>query len=286
VVDVMVSSGFSLGAALKAGLGFIPRGLGAAWLVLGVTWGLSVLASENVIPLLGLDAGVAPFIFIALFGVSLMAEGALYRKALFGSYAKAEGLGWGGLQFAKPELRLLGATLLIGVFIIFIGMVFAVVIAIGLNAAGMITPAMNLPHDLLRYHGTGTIAVIAALVFCAVFFVYLVFRLSLFKAATIASHQVVSLNALGFSGGQSFKLFLGVFTLSLPVIAITAFFTSSYMQLAWGGAFVGAKSFSATSLIPQAALKAIAIGLVMPALCGFFSSAYRQTLASQGKEGA
>ncbi|WAC49065.1 hypothetical protein OVA03_03885 [Asticcacaulis sp. SL142] len=93
-----VKPAFSVIAALKAAFGFVPTGIARAWLSLGLLLIVFGLYQSGAVP-----QAAHPVLLLASVGLQFAAIGALYRVAIFGAYARAEGLGFGGLQFAKTE---------------------------------------------------------------------------------------------------------------------------------------------------------------------------------------
>eukprot|EP01042_Synura_sphagnicola_P030499 gene30499-39302_t len=102
-----VKTTLSVSKALSAAVAFVPKAWAGAWLVLALSALIGPLAhlamtylSVNACLICAASLGVRA-------ALMLMAWGALYRLALFGRLAKAEGLGLGGLQLGAAEWRLL-----------------------------------------------------------------------------------------------------------------------------------------------------------------------------------
>ncbi len=274
-------SSFSLGRALIMAFTSLPAAWGGAWLALILLW---VAGSFGQF----LPFGFCVNMFIAALALvvaKLMAQGALYRTALFGRTAKAEGLGFGGLQFAMPELRLFTAALIVGVFYVLIAATIFIVFAVAFNASGMAGGYDNtlaaVRAMLLRHAGADWVFIgyIAA---ACIFLIFLGIKFSLMHAATIAERRIVTLNALGLSSGNVGKLFLGLVVLAVPFMAIMAVAVRhlhSHLMLAVAGDF----DMLTPRFLIHAALHAVAVFLILPLATGFLSSAYRQIVDLRAK---
>ncbi len=206
--------------------------------------------------------------------VHTAAAGALYRLALFGErFAAAEGLGFGGLQFGKGERRLLGASALVLLFWSIVFIAGAVVLALFMGAAGLPEDSYRTPQALLRTLIEGAqpqgvvvgVAVIAVLLTLSI----LTVKLWLHRAATVAEHRLVSLNALSLSSGQTVKLFLGYVYILLPFIILSSLMPPLMIvaELPLGGIIN----------------LALGVGVFMPLSIAFLASAYRQISALRAK---
>ncbi|MFT4091643.1 MAG: hypothetical protein QM645_12980 [Asticcacaulis sp.] len=253
---------FDLAQALKASVAFVPIAWSQAWLALIVLFGL-VVAGQTAFVMSGGVWGQRGII-LAVLVFQFVVTGALYRVALFGSQAKTEGLGLGGVQFAKPELRLMGAGILVSLFWLMVFVMLCVVLALFLSAAGLAERVGSL-EGLLREFVSGPQPQGAILLITVVAIMFVLITLSiklwLHQAATIGERQVVSLNALRLSKGQALKLFTGYFVLTLPFVLI--------------GAVVPAQWGAAAAWINLA----LGIGVFWPLTVGFFASAYQQIIA-------
>lgn len=204
-----------LGATLGGAVAFVPRALVGAWGVLLLLGAL--LAAPLWAPLTGgARPWLAALVVPALVVVGLMAEGALYRLGV-----GARGLGVGGLQFGKVELRLLGAGLLVALFLCVVLAAAAVTLvfvahAAGLTeagAAGFAQPgAARWKVVLLGGFAVGAAWILAQL--CV--------RLSLYKAATVARGRTVSLDAMALAENNFWKLLAGLAVVTAPTWALVA----------------------------------------------------------------
>ncbi|UDF02583.1 hypothetical protein [Asticcacaulis sp. AND118] len=237
-----------------------------------------VLAALFVILLLGhlpfLDMWVRRLLIVLGVIAHTAAAGALYRLVLFGErYAASEGLGFGGLQFGRPERRLLAASALVLLFWSMVFVTGAVVLALFMGAAGLPEDSFRTPHALLMtlINGPQPQGVVVALAIFAVLLILtiLTVKLWLHRAATVAEHRVVSLNALNLSSGQTVKLFLGYAYILLPFI-----FLSTLMP-----------SLAVVAGMPLGGVINLALGVVvfMPLGIAFLASAYRQISALRAK---
>lgn len=253
---------FNLGQALKASVAFVPQAWAQGWLALVVLFGLVVVGQTAFVAAGGVWGQRA--IILAVLVFQFVVTGALYRIALFGRYAKTEGLGFGGVQFARPELRLVGAGILVSLFWLMVFVMLCVVLALFLSAAGLAESVGSL-EGLMNEFVTGPQPQGAILLITVVAIMFVLITLSiklwLHQAASIGERQVVSLNALSLSSGQTLKLFAGYFLLTLPFVLI-----GSVVPATWGQVSVWFNL-------------ALGIGLFWPLTVGFFASAYQQIVA-------
>ncbi len=269
---------FSLGRALSAAFAFLPAGVGGAFAPLLVLWGLlsfghtilfhlvrgGAFLVDNDCNLL-ICGGFALLVLVA----KLMAQGALYRVGAFGKDARKEGLGPFGLQFGAPELRLLAANILIGLFFLVVALAIFIVLAVAFNSSGLAGDEHNSLRALrtvfCRHEGADWIFIVY-IVAAWIFLAFLTIRFALAHAATVAQRKIVALNALGLSSGNVFKLFAGVFLFILPLALVIVFVVHHLMPALPHGARIAV----------HAGLLAFGIFGIFPLIAGFLSSAYRQ----------
>lgn len=253
---------FNLVRALKTAFETLLPMWRQGWLALLILFALVLAGQSSLIDGLGLWGRRAAIVLAVLF--QFVAIGALYRIALFGRYARAEGLGFGGVQVGKPERRLILAGFFVALFWLMIFVTLAVVLALFLSAAGFSDHVYATPSALIYEFLNGAqpqgIILLLSLGVSVFTLVILAIKLWLHQAATVAEHQVVSLNALTLSSGQTVKLLLGYVYLVLPFIALSAL-----MPRATG-------VLSVTALVNLV----LGIGLFLPLSVGFFAAAYRQ----------
>lgn len=183
--------------AFATALGGLPAAWAGAWGVLAFT---SVLiGAPAFVPLEGW-MGWAHTALLALTGLSAWA--ALTRIAL----DRRTGLGGGGLQFGKAELRIAAGLILNLLFFGLIAAVLALVAMAVLGAAGVEATAV-LSHDWaavgpLWRKGVATVTAVIALGVAAL----LVIRLSLFAPASVGRGHTVALNSMGIAHGAFWPL--------------------------------------------------------------------------------
>jgi len=221
-------------------------------------------------PLIGFGALIAGIV------IKLVLVGALYRLALFGKDAAKEGLGLGGVQFGKPEVRLFIANIIVAGFYLVVAMAVFIVFAIAFETSGLGEGYANTREAvvaLIRAHDSAAAwTVIIYLVAAVWFLVFVAIKFSLVHAATIAEKKVVTLNALGLSAGNVAKLFLGQMVLLLPFILIGMVVMHLF----------GMGAIHRMPAVHMAFHAALAI-LVPPLLAGFLASAYRQITANRSR---
>ncbi|NEX94096.1 hypothetical protein [Caulobacter sp. 17J65-9] len=256
-------------ACLGEAVRFLPRAWSGAWAAL-ILVGLAeaaplVLSSLGKLP----PGGWAPAaLVVAAIAAVLVADGALYRLGVFGGQARAEGLGFAGLQFGLPELRLFGAQALISLFLTMIAIAAVVVLAVALTAAELNGVAFGKIHtlaDLRGLAGPVQLGVLGVLVVgIAAIFLLLTVRFSLYGAATVGRRRVVSLNALGVAEGSFWPLLFGLVLASAPAVAL----------FVWQH---GMSGLTGRNLLIFHGLQALAYAFVQkPLTAGFLSAAYRR----------
>lgn len=241
-----------LGETLSAAGSALPRLWREAWgaiLLAAVIWSIRPFAAGLV---------WAPFALVA----TLALVGALGRIAITDELTQARGLGLGpaGLQFGRPELRLLGAGLLCAVFM---AMILSVVALVLLAVFGM--AELNAQAIALRQWGAvgpvwklGLLALVTAVALFAV--VAFSVRLSLFAPATIARGQMVSLQSMTLARGAFWPLLLGLIATAAPKIGLV---------LLWGA---GLLSGTAGWVV----FAVVLTGLQAPLTMAFVGAAYRR----------
>jgi hypothetical protein len=264
---------FSVAKALKAAVAFLPQAWAGAWLALillfAVLAGGPLLLAGHQLPLM-----FAPLVIIfSLLLLKFISQGALYRIALFGEDAKAEGLGFGGMQIARPELRLLLASLIVAAFVMLITAALFLVFAIALSLSGLATGYDNSVAAVCaiwRRHGGADYVFIVYIIAAVIFLIFVVLKFALMPAANIGNRKLVTLNALGLSSGNVGKLFIGLITIVLPFAVICGL---AVRQFGHDRGFISIHS----------ALLALSIFGLFPLIVGFLASAYRQIMAIRSK---
>jgi hypothetical protein len=253
-----------VGAALGRAIAFVPRAVAGAWGVLLLL--AAIMAAPALLPATEQGARLAPLLALAGLVVGLAAEGALYRLGVTAEAAQARrlGLGFAGLQFGRAELRLAGAGVLIALFLAVVVLAAGLVLVFVANAVGLSEPAW--PRDLsaasLRVLSWRT-ALLGGLALAAVWMlVQLSIRLALYKAATVARGRIVSLDALGLSERNFWRLLAGLLIATAPTWALVAW-------RVWGPSGAASPAL----VVVQAAVLAF---VQAPLGAGFLSEAYRR----------
>jgi hypothetical protein len=153
----------------------------------------------------------------ALFGV--IAQGALYRLAFQNEHSgdPAFRVGPLGLQWGKPELRLLGADLLL-LFLVVLALLFWVIILIVSLGAGMFvsgTGAAPLPPT--PEQESHVLAAFAPL-FLIALAVYV--RICLYAAATVAERKVAVFSTWSLTRGKFWPILAAFVLLKIPIGAL------------------------------------------------------------------
>jgi len=283
---------FSLGRAVSAAFAFLPAGIGGALAPLLVLW---ALLSFGHLAFLHIEfegdiAGGGGYsyyasgslaiglVFVVLvIAAKLMAQGAIYRVAVFGKDARKEGLGPLGLQFGLPELRLLGTGILIGLFFLVVALAIFIVFAVAFNSSGLAGDEHNTLNALVavfsRHQGADWVFIVY-IVAAWIFLIFLGIRFSLAHVATVAQRKIVALNALGLSSGNVFKLFVGMILFALPLALVMIFVVHHVMP---------SLPRDMSRLAVHAALQAVGIFVIFPLIAGFLASAYRQIIDLRAK---
>lgn len=170
--------------------GGMPAAWAGAWGVLAL---LSVLiAIPALVPLEGW-MGVAHGVVLALAGLSAWAG--MTRIAVAGDVDRARrlGLGAGGLQFGRGEVRVAAGLILNLLFLTVIAGVLALAAVAVLGLAQVDLPTLRIAAEPVWK--TAAVAIVGAVALAAL--ALLVVRLSLFAPASVGRGRVVSLNSMG-----------------------------------------------------------------------------------------
>lgn len=244
-----------LGETLSAAARALPRLWRGAWgaiLLAALVWSVKPLA-----------AGAAGLIWaVFALAATLVLAGALARIAIADDRGEARRLGLGpvGLQFGRPESRLLGAGLLCAVFL---AMILSVVALVLLAVFGM--AELNAQAIAMRQWGAVGPAwklILLAVVTAFALFAVTAFavRLFLFAPATIGRGQMVSLQGMSITRGGFWPLLVGLTVTAAPKIGLV---------LLWGA---GALSGTAGWIV----FAVVLTGLQAPLTMAFVGAAYRR----------
>lgn len=182
-------------AAFAAALRGLPAAWAGAWGVL--TFASLLIAAPAFVPLEGW-MGWAHAALLGLTGLS--AWGALTRIAL----DRRSGLGGGGLQFGKVELRMAAGLALNLLFLGLIASVLALLITAVFGLAGV--DAQVLARDWAAFDPWRQAVLGLTGLVAASFFLLLVVRLSLFAPASVGRGRTTALNSMGIANGAFWPL--------------------------------------------------------------------------------
>ena len=203
--------------------------------------------------------------FVAALLASLMANAALLRLAFAEQHPGDPefAIGRQGFQFGQPELRLLGAILLLALFglIAFLFMLLLVIIftvALLVTVHGQTAPptaATKLPPDVqLMLEGL-------VLVF-ALGLLWVAVRVCLYPAATIAEKRIQVFSTWKLTAGHWWRIFAALFILLLPALVLTLLL----------GASSGAPPLQAALAVLSAGVNAF---IEVPLFCGLYAHLYK-----------
>jgi len=216
-------------------------------------------------------ASVSPLL-LALQGLKalagVIAQGALYRIAFANEHGGDPEFRVGplGLQWGKPEMRLLGAHLLL-FFLLFLGLLFWVMVLIVSLGAGMFVSGTGAaPLAPTPEQASHMLAAFAPL-FVIALGVYA--RVCLYSPATVAERKIAVFSTWSLTRGNFLPILGAVFLLAIPISVLN-------LLTAWSG-------------VPRAATIVIELltcvldaFLIRPMYCGLYVHLYtalRTTIA-------
>lgn len=244
-------------ASLRAAAGFAPK----AWVRAPGALALFavVLALPFYAPELGLGARAQPVFAVLVVLAALVAQGALYRLGVSGDVRAARALGLGplGCQFGAAELRLLAASIFVGLFL---GLVLLALLVVLASIGALLQISVDVQEGLSAPAGWRVLVMAGFILLGAWGVLQLAIRLSLYKAATVARRRIVSVSALGLSEHNFWRLLCGLVVTLLPTIALAVWQTWGADAGVCTGAIVGA----------------VAAFVQTPLIIGFLSEAYRR----------
>jgi hypothetical protein len=194
---------------------------------------------------------------------AISAYAALMRLAFVDEHAEDPEFtpGPGGLQWRKPEWRLVGVGALLFFLVLLIGALFffaGLVVLVSGGIASAIGPAST-PETLMEALPPGARLTVSMLALAfAVGILVLSVRLSLAPAATMARKEVVVFQTWALTKGQFWRIFVATFIVGLPSVA-----AGVVMAL-----LLGVMGFDPT--VPEAR-PAFAVALIASAVPGFVS---------------
>lgn len=184
--------------ALGKALGGLPAAWAGAWGVL--VFASALIAMPVFVPLEGW-MGWAHTVLLVLTGLS--AWGALTRIAL----DRRRGLGGGGLQFGKAELRIAAGLIL---NLLLLGLIAGVLTLLVLAVFGLAGLDMKtvLARDWAAFEPRQMVVLALTALVAVGLPALLVIRLSLFAPASVGRGQTVALNSMGIANGAFWPLLI------------------------------------------------------------------------------
>lgn len=268
-------------AALAGAVAFVPKAWANAWAVLLLL--AVVLAAPFFI--IRHDARLMQVLLIlwpmATLVAGTAAGGALFRLGVTNSTADTRrlGLGLGGLQFGRPELRLIAAGIVVALFLGLVALALGVAGAFIYGASGLAGLDLSRLCKGVRSGDAGSIVVAVFLAGAAWMLVQLGVRLSLFKPATVARGRMVTLDSMALAQGAFWPLLTGL------VVVLTPSFLLA-------GLCLGAVDLHPPSVpnvtparVSAVVEAAIAAFIQAPLAAGFLSEAYKRLEYWTGEAG-
>lgn len=188
----------------------------------GASGAIFAAAATTLLVALAPASGWAKFGLGALWGLALLVcLGAVTRIGVAGDRAGAKGLGLGpaGFQLTKTEFRLLGATLLCGLFLVIMIALLGMTALALFGGAGLDAEAIRVRDwgaagpawKLWLLAGVAVIIVGAPIIFGL--------RLCLYAQATVSTGRMISLTATRLTNGSMLPLLAGLVLVQSPGIA-------------------------------------------------------------------
>ncbi len=264
----MLARKISVQASVKAAFEFArvnaPKAAGVLSIILlldiaSILTPVSASPSPALLALKGLEA---------LFGV--IAQGALYRLA----FAKEHGgdpefrIGPLGLQWGKPELRLLGADMLL-VFLFILALLFwAIILIVTLGAGMFVNGTAAAPVSPTSQQASQMLLAFAPLILPTLF-VYV--RICLYGAATVAERKVSVFSTWRLTRGNFWPILGAVLVIAVPIGVLNIV------------SALPAEPRAATIVLELLACVLDAF-LIRPMYCGLYSHIYTALRATGGVE--
>jgi hypothetical protein len=212
---------------------------------------------------------------------SIIAQGALYRLAFAQEHSGDPEFRMGrlGLQWGRPETRLLGAHLLL-FFLVFLAMLFWVMIVIVTLGAGMFVSgpgAASLGSATAPLEPTqqqmGQLLLASVPVLLLVLGVYV--RICLYGAATVAERKIAVFSTWSLTRGNFWPILGAVVLLAIPIPALSLL-----------SALPGEPQ--AATIVVEVLSCALDAFLILPMYCGLYAHIYtalRPTAAADASVG-
>lgn len=238
---------------MQDALGLLPRVWSGAALALGLWATIGVAAAVW-------SGGVTGIVLAVLGAVAaLVAIGAGLRIAVADDLARARalGLGPGGLQLARVELRLLGAAALCLLFWAIVASLVGLTVLALFGGSELSVEAIQ-ARDWDSVGPAWRVAVVAVVGVGAIIIpLMLAARLAMAGPATVAQGRMVSLPAMAISRGNVVVLVLGLALFSIPGVVLLG------VLAAFGGTLAGIGS------------AIVVVWVLVPMWMVFLGSAYR-----------
>lgn len=195
------------------------------------------------VQLLGLNGGALFGLSVAGLLASVVANGALYRLAFADEHPDDPEFRPGplGLQWGRPEFRILGAMLLL-FLLLFLGFLLWFVLAIVVAAATLVatggapaTPDAAPPAARAAAALLGLVFVVAAL--------WVLIRICTYQAASVAEKRVQVFSTWTLTRGQFWRILAAIILVSLPMLVaglIAETFRMTIATTVVGAVLVGA----------------------------------------------
>jgi hypothetical protein len=187
----------------------------------GAAGAIGAAAAMCLLIVLAPSSGWVRILELVILGLLLLVTlGAVTRLGVAGDKAgaKALGLGPAGLQVTGTEARLLGASLLCGLFLVIMYALLGLTALALFGAAGLDAEAIRLRD----WAAAGPVWKLALLAVVGVILlgapVLLSLRLSLYAQATVATGRMISLTATRLTNGALLPLLAGLILVQAPAI--------------------------------------------------------------------
>jgi len=211
-----VSKKVSVVAAVQAAAQFALASAPRVWGVLTAVVVINIGAAVATAPALKASLPFAAAL------ISLMAQAALFRLdfAVANPADPEFKIGPAGFQWRQPENRLLGATLLL-FFLFFLALLFWVVIAIFCGATAMVVSGQGAAAPGSQPPPSAQLVMAILALVLAGLGVWVGVRVSLYQAATVASHKIMVFSTWRLTRGNFWAILGASVILLLPQLILT-----------------------------------------------------------------
>ena len=223
----MAASQVSVGGAIRYAWSLLTSSWRQVWGVLALNALAATVSAAGVFagnPMLGAAA------FPAMLMTMLMLNGALFRLALADRHPNAPDfkVGYHGLQWGRPEWRLLGASLLVSLFlalILIIGVIAIGAVLQGLQWSGAFAmpKADDVVSTIYGAEAKADPAILLPLMVLLAVLAYLTSRLALALPATVDQQGVRVLRTWRLTRGHVWPIIASVLFVALPVFILSGY---------------------------------------------------------------